>query len=200
MDIKIRVDGVTPLIVNKFHDAAALAASGGSRGSSAGADRGTPQEICEQKLYRGADSTTLVIPQPNLLRCLVDGGRFHKVGRSQLTTKDSSQLYACLDVHGSEIKLEHKQPWRVDTRAVVIPATKGRILAHRPIFDDWSLEFTVSLDTSIIGPKLLRKVIDDAGRRIGLGDFRPARKGPYGKFTVVKWEAETVDIGEVEAA
>ena len=196
MEIRIRLDGITPLICNKFTDEAAMKASNGSRGSSAAGDRGTPLEIAESKLYIGLNGKPM-IPQPNILRCLVDGGRFHKNGRSQITTKESSMLYACLDIQGAEVPLLHKQPWKVDCRAGVIPATKGRILAHRPMFDDWSLEFTIDLDETMVSPKLLRQIIDDAGKRIGLGDFRPARKGPYGKFCVVKWQEKKVNLAKV---
>lgn len=191
MQISITISGVTPLICNRFHDAAAEAASSGSRGSSAGQDRGTPQEVSELKLYKMTDGSPM-IPQPNLLRCLVDGGRFHKIGKSQVTTATSSMLYACLDINETEIKIEHKEPWRVDTRAIVIPSTKGRVLTHRPMFDDWRLSFCADLDTSIVGAKLFRRIVDDAGKRIGLGDFRPARKGPYGKFVVENWHEHEI--------
>jgi hypothetical protein len=36
--------------------------------------------------------------------------------------------------------------------------------------------------------KLLREIVDAAGKRIGLGDFRPACKGPFGRFCVVNWK------------
>lgn len=189
MRIEIRIEGISPLICNRFTDAAAEASSNGARGSSAASDRGTPLEVAEQKLYKGTDGT-LMIPQPNLLRCLVDGGYFHKMGKKQVTTQKGSLLFACLDIEGTEIPIIHKEPWRVDTRAVRIPSTGGRILAHRPMFDDWQLEFVIVLDASIIGPKLLRDVIDDAGKRIGLGDFRPATKGPYGRWCVTHWQVE----------
>ena len=187
VEIQIEIEGISPLICNKFHDAAAIASSSGSRGSSAAADRGTPLEIAEKKLYLGLDGKPM-IPQPNLLRCLVDGGSFHKIGKKQITTKTSSMLYSCLDIEGAEIKLIHKQDWKVDTRAVVIPSTRGRILAHRPMFDDWRLKFAAELDTTIMGSKLFRLVCDDAGKRIGLGDFRPSCKGPYGRFQIVSWK------------
>lgn len=187
MKIEIRIEGVTALICNRFTDAAAEAASSGTRGSGSSQDRGTPLEIAESKLYLGLDGSPM-IPQPNLMRCLVEGGRFHKAGKAQLTTSKSSHMYACVDIEGAEIKLITRQPWKVDTRAVRIPSTGGRILAHRPMFDDWALEFIVDLDTSIVGAKIFRSIVDDAGKRIGLGDFRPATKGPYGKFVVTRWE------------
>lgn len=195
MEIVVSITGISPLILNRFSDAQAMAASNGSRSSAAAGSRGTPQEIAESKLYYGIGGE-LVIPSPNLLRCLVDGGSFFKAGRKQITTKAESMLFSCLDITAAEIPLIHSQPWTVDTRAVVIPATKGRILAHRPRFDDWTLEFTLDLDTSIIQESLLREIVDAAGKRVGLGDFRPARKGPFGKFRVDCWDVNELDVAD----
>ena len=195
MHIVIKIEGISALICNRFSDAAAEASTTGTRGASAAADRGTPNEQAEARLYIGLAGKPM-IPQPNLLRCLVDGGRFHKIGKKQLTTQRESMLFGCVDIAAVEIPIEFKQPWRVDTRAVRIPSTGGRILCHRPTFDDWALEFELTLDTDILGVNLLRSIIDDAGKRIGLGDFRPACKGPYGRFKVVQWEV----LKEVEPA
>lgn len=188
MDISIRIEGVSPLIMNRFFEAAQESATNGSRSSASARDRGTPKEQAEQKLYIGTDGTTLIVPSPNLLRSFYDGGAFHKIGKKQITTKRESMLCSCLFINQTELLIESKEGWRVDTRAVVIPATQGRIMTHRPMFDDWALEFQVTLDERIIGPKLLRQIIDDAGSRVGLGDFRPARKGPYGRYCVTNWK------------
>lgn len=187
MKIDIEISGSTPLICNRFTDAQAEKASSGTTSASSAADRGTPLEIAQSKLYVGLDGEPC-IPQPNLLRCLVEGGRFHKAGKSQITTAKSSMLFSCLDIEGAEIKIVHKQPWKVDTRAVRIPSTGGRILAHRPMFDDWTLRFVAELDISILGAKVFRQIVDDAGKRIGLGDFRPMTKGPFGRFCVTHWQ------------
>lgn len=189
MRIDVTVQGITPLMMHRFSDEAALSASSGTSAASTGADRGSPRAQAEAGLYLGLDGKP-AIPQPNLLRCLVEGGRYHKVGKVQVTTERKSLLYACLDIAGAEIAVKHEAPWSVDTRAVRIPATGGRILRHRPIFEDWSLSFEVDLDETILAPSLLRAIIDDAGKRVGLGDFRPATKGPYGKFVVTKWEVQ----------
>lgn len=191
MLVKVKIDGTTPLIMNMFSDAAALKASGGTRSAIATTDRGTPEEIAESKIYRDLDGKPC-IPQPNLLRGLVDGGQFHKAGKKQITTQKSSLLYACLDIEGATVRLTTiaggEPRWEVDTRPVKIPATGGRILCHRPIWYDWSLSFVLDVDIEIISVALLRQIVDDAGKRIGLGDFRPATKGPFGRFTVVLWQ------------
>lgn len=187
MKIEVEIKGTTPLICNRFYDEAAERASNGSTTAISVGSRGTPREQAEKKLYLGMGSQP-TIPQPNLIRCLVDGGRFFKAGKKQITTKTESLLFSCFDIEGAEINIIHREPWRVDTRAVRIPSTGGRILTHRPLFDDWALGFIIELDEAMIAPNLLRDIIDAAGKRIGLGDFRPATKGPFGKFVVTSWK------------
>jgi len=184
--IKVRIEGTTPLLCNRFTDSAQLAASSGSRVSTVG-DRGTPMEQAKQKLYTGTNGK-LCIPQPNLFRCLIDAGVFFKSGKSKVTTQKTSLIPACIEIDGIELPLIHKEAWTVDTRAVRIPSTGGRILAHRPCFNDWAIAFTLKIDIDLISVKLVRELLDAAGKRIGLGDFRPATKGPFGKFVVTFWE------------
>ena len=186
MELNITIEGRTPLMCNRFSDERAADSSDGVRGSSAAADRGTPLDIAHNKLYLVNGRPT--IPQPNLMSCLVGGGQFHKAGKKQITTQKSSMLYACVDIEGVALDIVHKQPWKVDTRPARIPSTGGRILIHRPMFDDWRLEFTVHLDTSILSQSIFRLIVDDAGNRCGLGDYRPLTKGPYGRFHVVRWD------------
>lgn len=191
VEITITIEGVTPLICNKFTDAAAMSATTGTRSAAIG-DKGSPMEQARQKLYTSADGERFTIPQPNLFRAIIDAGKFHKAGKSKVTTQKSSIIPACVDLHGSEIDIIHNEPWQVDTRAVRIPSTGGRILAHRPRFDDWRLTFTVTLDTSVMSERTFRDILDDAGSKIGLGDFRPDCKGPFGKFKVTAWVREEV--------
>jgi hypothetical protein len=187
MRIDIQVEGITPLLCNRFTDEAAEAATSGTRGSSAGQDRGTPQEIAASKIYWAADGNPM-IPQTNLMRSIVEGGQFEKIGKKQVTTTKSSIMYACVAISGVIVPLQHQQPWKVFTCPVRIPSTGGRILSHRPMFDDWKLDFEAELDTSIMGVKMFRQIVDHAGKRIGLGDYRPATKGPFGRYVVTRWQ------------
>lgn len=186
--VNVTIEGVTPLLLNRYTDAAALKASGVGSAISRG-DDGTPREQAEAKLYVGTYGG-LVIPQPNVFRCLIDAGVFFKIGRTKVTTQKTSLIPACVEIPVVEVPLRHQEPWSVDTRAVRIPSTGGRILCHRPSFNDWSLTFELEVDESLMPVKLLREIVDAAGKRIGLGDFRPACKGPFGKFVVTRWIVE----------
>jgi hypothetical protein len=183
--ISITIEGTTPLLCNRFTDAAQMSATNGNRSSLVG-DKGTPHEQAEARLYIGHDGRPM-IPQPNLFRCLIDAGKFFKHGKSKITTQKTSLIPACVELQGLELPIVHKEPWAVDTRAVRIPSTGGRILCHRPCFQDWQLSFATLIDTDMLSVKLFREILDAAGKRIGLGDFRPDTKGPFGKFVVIRW-------------
>ena len=184
-DIHITIRGKTPLLMNRFTDSAQMQATAGSR-SSISNDSTPAIETARSKLYM-ADDGTIGIPQPNMFRCIIDAGKFHKVGKSKVTTMKSSVLPSCIDIEPIFIPVEHSQPWKVDSRPVRIPSTGGRIVAHRPCFDDWKLSFSITLDEEVMSERLLRDVVDDAGSKIGLGDYRPDCKGPFGKFVVEAW-------------
>lgn len=195
--IEVEIQGVTPLLCNRFTDEAMEKATNGNTISTVG-DRGTPREIATGKLYIGHDGKPM-IPSPNVFRCIVDAGTFFKAGKSKITTQKTSMIPSCVAVEALEVPIEHKEPWTIDTRAVRIPSTGGRISSHRPCFHDWTLKFQLQLDETVIGVKLLREIIDTAGKRIGLGDFRPACKGPFGKFVVTSWK-EVSESQRMDAA
>lgn len=186
--IEITIQGITPLLMHSFTDEAQQAATSGSRVSSAATDRGTAKEQAESHLYKSADGETIIIPQPNIFSCIVAAGKFFKNGKSKITTQKTSLIPAAVFFNELEYPLQH-DGWSVDTRAVRIPSTGGRIQRHRPIFETWGFTFEVDLDTAEIGEKLLREIVDAAGKKIGLGDFRPECKGPFGRFNVQNWKS-----------
>ena len=186
INIKVTINGVSPLICNKFTDKAALAATTGVTSNNAGEPL-TPQETAEEKLYMHKKKPC--IPQPNLLASIIEGGRFHKIKNRSVTTMQKSMIPSCFDIKGTMLPIKTKG-WEVDERPVRIPATGGRILAYRPKFNDWQLQFDATLDTDIISVNLMREILDDAGKRIGLGDYRPDRKGPFGKYKVNQWQVK----------
>ena len=190
--IKVEIEGVTPLICNKFTDAETLSSESGVKAAfSTTADKGTPRERAEKKLY--VDQQGIIhVPGVNVFRSIIDAGIYHKAGRTKITTQKSSLVPAAMSFVEMTCPIINPAggmiAWEVDSRSVVIPSTGGRIMAHRPRFDRWRLVFTVEYDPTMFAPTLVRTLVDDAGRRVGLGDFRPARKGPFGKFVVTKWE------------
>ena len=55
------------------------------------------------------------------------------------------------------------------------------------MFYDWKVCVRGPTNTTIRTPAPRASIVDDAGKRVGLGDFRPVCKGPFGKYVVVRW-------------
>jgi hypothetical protein len=143
-----------------------------------------PEEQAELAVYRSPDGE-LYFPGLNIQRSLVSAATFSK-GKGRATLQ--RVVAACVFV-SPEYCLLGAQKYIVDSRPVVIPATRGRVVRHRPRFDDWRLSFELSYDDTLLTEPELRRVVDDAGNRIGIGDFRPERKGPFGRFIVIEWKS-----------
>ena len=74
--------------------------------------------------------------------------------------------------------------YTIDRRRVLLQGKNGVIRA-RPRFDEWCAEFTVEYDDLLLPkPEILIEIANDAGRRMGIGDFRPQKNGPFGRFVV----------------
>lgn len=185
MLIEVKIEGVTALLMNRFTEANAQAVSSGTSNAIQGS-KPPPREQADVKVYRDSNGKP-VMPAPNVLACMVDAGRFIKAGKSKVSTMRSSLVPAGIALQEIELPITPGK-YEVDSRPVVIPSTGGRIMAHRPRFDTWSCKFTLDVDDDIFPEAVVRQLLDLGGKRIGLGDFRPARRGPFGRFVVTSWK------------
>lgn len=130
-------------------------------------------------LYKDAEGK-ICIPATNIKACIREAGRNYKVSGRRTTF--ASMIRAALEISPSMVPLIHNG-WETDVRPVVIQRSK--ILRARPKFDPWALEFEIrNSDPTVIHEDTLRKILIDAGRYYGLGDFRPE----FGLFQVDKFE------------
>lgn len=188
MKIKVKIQGLSPLLMNRFTAENGGEISDGHRPAAPGGERGTPREQAEKTAYRD-DKGNLYYPGPNLFSCLIEAGKYHKVGKNKVTTQKSSLVPAGLSVMEIAMPFGTKD-FEVDSRRVVIPSTGGAVVRHRARLDSWTLSFTLDVDEGMFTSKFVRMLVDDAGRKVGLGDYRPARKGPFGRFVVTEWKEE----------
>lgn len=168
--LKVVIRGVSPLLMHRFIGE-----------PPEGMKNKPPKEQAELAAYRDPKTQDLYIPVENLTRALISGASYSKgKGRSSL----QKEVAAAVFISPARISLGTKT-FEVDTRAVVIPATRGRVLAHRPRIDEWGASFNLEYDETLIKKEQIGKIISDTGARSGLMDFRPEKKGPYGRFEVV---------------
>ena len=68
---------------------------------------------------------------------------------------------------------------------------RNRIMRTRARFYDWTCTFIVDSDDELVDKSMLETWLDIAGRRMGLGDWRPATSGHFGRFETTL--IETID-------
>jgi len=194
MLISVEIQGITGLMLDKFTNELL---DKGPKSTSNGHEE-SPQEQATRKLYVDKDATP-IFPADNMLSCIIDAGRYIKVGKRQLSTRDTTTVTSFLSIVEAYMAIE-SPGWRVDARGVVNAATKGRHVAYRPMFDEWSMKFTLDIDTKECRLDTARELIDRAGRAIGIGVMRPSRKGRYGQFKVIHWTEKQVEFKKSKAA
>lgn len=63
---------------------------------------------------------------------------------------------------------------------------RNRILRTRAKFDEWAVDFIVEGEDDLVDGDHLTHWLTIAGRRIGLGDWRPEKSGNYGRFELLQ--------------
>jgi formyltetrahydrofolate synthetase len=185
MLISVTVEGITPVMFDRFHEGLLIK---GAKTTGHGEEL-TPLEDAEGKLYVD-DKGVPVVPADNLLAAIIAAGIYIKVGKRQLSTRDTTIVTSFLSIPELFLPIRSKEGWRVDSRGIVNQSTKGRHMCNRPIFDDWQLDFTLDVDLKEVTEKTVRELIDRAGRQIGVGVMRPQRKGRYGQWKTICWACE----------
>lgn len=171
--IQVAIKGASPLLMHAYPMV-----------EQNGIDKAPAAEQAEFHTYRRPDTRALYVPGVNLQRGLVAAAAFSKgKGRASLAKVAAAGVFV-LESYCDLMP----QEYAVDSRPVVIPATKGRIIRHRARFDDWSIRFTIEYDETLLDEKQMRRVVDDLGQRVGLLDFRPAKMGPFGRFIITEWK------------
>ena len=167
--VRVTMKGTSPLLMHRFPLEPIEAM-----------EKKEPKEQAEIAAYRDPENNSLYIPGVAVQRALIGAAVYSKgKGRASL----QKQVAACVLVSPERIHLG-TNTYTIDSRPVVVPATKGRIIRHRPRLDEWQMTFEIEWDPVLLTKKQLRTIVDDAGSRVGFLDFRPEKKGPYGRAVV----------------
>jgi len=178
-NIEVEVTGISPLLQHRFP-------MEDSDQQSTAKNRKQNTDDVEKALYKLADGT-IYQPCVHFISSLKKAGaKFQIPGQGKATYKNLIGSGAVLI---SPEAIPHKnQNYEIDVRPVVVPATKGRVVRKRPIFKTWSLRFNVEFDEDEISAPTIKELLEYAGSRVGIGDFRPEKGGPFGRFMVSEFK------------
>lgn len=118
------------------------------------------------------------LPTMNVLRCVQEGGKRHKLGKDVLRgmfplVEDVDILY--------EGPRDPDEMWnqadKFSLRKGVVVSGR-RVTRTRPIFRNWGAEVPFEIDAHVFNLETVEKIVTDAGKYAGLGEMRPI----YGRF------------------
>lgn len=187
LKVAVTCKGITPLLMNRVSDEELMNIRNKVKPPK-GAPRKTPREECVGKVYSDQDGKPY-LPVKMIYSCLVGAGQHVRLdGKRQISTAKSTMLPQFLTIQDSVLALDTPAPWEVDLQQGRNPNGGELVVLCRPRFDVWAFTVNIEIDALEISETQIRNLFDIAGKRCGLGDFRPNRKGVYGQFIVEKWQ------------
>lgn len=186
----VRIAGLSPILHNSGDalvpndwtaEKQQLTAKKGSNRTSSD-DFRIKQLDCILALWLDADDKPTIPPRA-VRATLENGARKMKQGpnvREGLLVLESAFEY---DTEKYGTTLDELSIKTQFTTGVVVQ--RNRVLKTRAKFDQpWACEFVLDCDDELVDKEKLSVWLDIAGRRIGLGDWRPQKSGIYGRFEV----------------
>jgi len=173
---RVKIRGIRPLLMNRFPVEEYLKEDSKPNKVGKPVD---PMEEAKKALYVNSKGE-ICTPATHILGAMIRAASDYRIpGKGKKTFKDAVKSGVIIEPE----MIPHKnQKWELDIRPVVV--NRARIPRARPRFDEWELEFTVTVLDERITPAILKEILTSAGRYRGIGDFRPQ----FGLFEVVEFE------------
>jgi hypothetical protein len=174
--INVEIRGLTPLLMNRLNPESLK-----TKSRMKMQEYSTTKDAANSAYIAEIDGKKqLYIPQECLYSMIINTAKQYKIRRMSL----SSLLAGTMRVEPEKIPLGTDQ-YEVDERAVVIQ--NQRILKGRAKLPKWSVKFQIVYDSKRLPDGIeatLKEILEDAGTRMGLLDYRPQHKGWFGTFAV----------------
>ena len=138
---------------------------------------------CQASLWLNPSGTP-TIPEGAIRACIETGARKLKQGpqvREGLVVEKVESFNYDRETLGETVEELGKRA----QFTVGVVVQRSRLLRTRAKFDEWACTFTLDCDDELVDQEQLESWLDIAGRRIGLGDWRPEKSGTYGRFGAV---------------
>lgn len=190
--IRVRLTGRTPLLMNAMSEDELLRLWTKEKAAKT-AERPTPEEAARGKIYRTPDGHPEV-PTKNLFAAMVSAGRYVRMdGKKQVSTAKSTVLPSLLSIEDPQIPLykpgtDTAATWEVDLQQGRNPNGGEAVCVVRPRFDQWEIRFVIEVNLAECKEAHAREIVGKACSNIGLMDFRPERKGTFGRSDITLWE------------
>jgi hypothetical protein len=134
-----------------------------------------------------SETIGLYLPSDNLQRMLLDGAKRLREGRNMSAVIVDEEFGAPIITRGHDSIEELKANKSLWFRKACVIG-KSKVMCTRPMIPTgWTCTFKIAIDTEIISVETVEEILMIAGRKVGLGDWRPGAPsvpGSFGMFIV----------------
>lgn len=174
----VKIQGVADYLYHRWNVESVAAKASAAKGSKA-----KKTDDIESYVYR-LDSGELAIPGEQFRMAMINAAKFRQDPRSP--RKSAMDLYKAGVVVLTALAPIGKDAWDYEHKCRVVVQRNGITRTRPALKAGWTVEFDVQINLpEYISPADLNEVAANAGRLLGLGDFRPT----YGRFQVVHFKA-----------
>jgi hypothetical protein len=181
--IQVPIVGTMPLIVHNFSDKSKRQMLDAQQGRKKPKETRDPEAEYEAAFYRTKDGYGF--PVTAFKAATVGAARFY--GKDINMTS----LRQFLFMHGELSEKDAQalvpiigEPTMREDIVRLGGASRSADLRYRPMFSEWSTVLTVTFVTSSLSRSSVLSLIDAGGLGIGVGEWRPEKRGEFGTFAV----------------
>jgi hypothetical protein len=181
--IDVEIKGLTPLLMNRLNPESLK-----TKSRMKMENYSTVTDAANSAYMAEIDGKKqLYIPQEALYSMIINTAKQYKVRRMSL----ASLLAGTMHVEPEKVPLGTDK-YEVDERAVVIQ--NSRVLKGRAKLSKWAAKFQIVYDSRRLPDGIeatFKEILEDAGTRMGLLDYRPQHRGWFGTFSVESFLARS---------
>lgn len=142
----------------------------------------------EQALYY-SEEIGMYLPSRCIMASIKNAAKKFKQGRD-------TKAITIIDALGSSLKgfekmnpdklweIKNKNGSQKHTHCCSVVVQRARIMRTLPLFPEWKTTFNLLLDTEILNPENLSRILKTAGFEYGVGEMRPQLGWGFGKFNI----------------
>lgn len=173
----VRIEGIADILFHRWNSEAVDAKATAAKGSKA-----KKSDDIESYVYRD-DAGDICIPGEYLRQAIIAAAKFRQDPRSP--RKSAMDLFKAGIVSLTHLASLGKDAWDYEDRRRVVVQRNGINRTRPAMKAGWRATFDLQVTLpEYISPPMLNEVVANAGRLIGLGDFRPS----YGRFAITSFE------------
>lgn len=143
----------------------------------------TPEEEAASKVYR-RDNGTLYAPALWFRGSLLAGAIGKRLGKFSAKSRLAAAVFCspgeekCALIHAKTGKPIRE--YKINTMRSVVQ--RQGIMRSRPEIEEWTCIVVFEVDTDFVTPQHVEEFLNMAGKIAGVGDYRPQKAGPFGRY------------------